>query len=393
MVDHTSETRRLHALDILRGFALFGMILVHFHQRLRIEKGGLENLIGWGVYVLLEQKAWGTFAFLFGVGFAILLRRLEARGAPVVPTYLRRLATLACFGIIAEVGFGFTILLAYAAWGVALLIVRRWSTRALLITAALAVAAAPLAAELTALLAWWSGTAPAPGPGPVAALRQAVELASQHGSYGALLAARWDLFLGMLPHGWRNLLPDSNLTLFIIGLLAVRHGVLDDPKRHTRLIAGWMTFGFLSWGLSWTLLRHLPPMPIPGTDWPLAYGMGLIQDQWLCFTYIGAMVLLLAYRPEWTARLRAFGQAGRMALTNYLIQAAALDALGSAWGFGLRLRPYVYVIAAPILFGAEAAFSGAWLARFRFGPLEWLWRTITYWRRQPLRREPGGPGD
>ena len=69
---------RLHALDILRGLALFGMILVHFHQKMRLEATGLEDLISWGVWVLVEQKSWGTFAFLFGVGFAVLLRRLEA---------------------------------------------------------------------------------------------------------------------------------------------------------------------------------------------------------------------------------------------------------------------------------------------------------------------------
>src|SRR5918995_3739684 len=104
---------RLHTLDILRGLALFGMILVHFHQKMRIEVTGLEDLIGWGVYVLVEQKAWGTFAFLFGVGFALLLRRLETRGASVVPIYLRRLAALAAFGVVAEVAFGFNVLFAY----------------------------------------------------------------------------------------------------------------------------------------------------------------------------------------------------------------------------------------------------------------------------------------
>src|SRR5438874_1160470 len=98
---------RLHALDILRGLALFGMIVVHFHQKMRLEATGLEDLIGWGVWVLVEQKSWGTFAFLFGVGFAVLLRRLEARHAPILPIYLRRLGTLAVFGLIAQVGFGF----------------------------------------------------------------------------------------------------------------------------------------------------------------------------------------------------------------------------------------------------------------------------------------------
>ena len=146
-----AAAERIHALDILRGFALFGMILVHFHQKMRIDATGLEDIIGWGVYVLVEQKAWGTFAFLFGVGFAVLLRRLEARGAPVAPIYLRRLGALALFGIVAEVGFGFQILFTYACWGLALLVIRRWPTRWLLTTAALAAAARPLVVALTAL--------------------------------------------------------------------------------------------------------------------------------------------------------------------------------------------------------------------------------------------------
>ncbi len=189
---------RLHTLDILRGLALFGMILVHFHQKMRIEVTGLEDLIGWGVWILVEQKAWGIFAFLFGVGFAVLLRRLEARNAPVVAIYLRRLAGLAVFGVIAQVGFGFSILLAYAAWGVVLLFIRRWSTPALLATAVVAAASRPVAAELTALYTWWThGTTWSP---PLSdPLRQAVESAAQNADYLTLLSARWALFLGGLP--------------------------------------------------------------------------------------------------------------------------------------------------------------------------------------------------
>jgi uncharacterized protein len=180
-----------------------------------------------------------------------------------------------------------------------------------------------------------------------------------------------------------------NLALFTLGLLAVRHRVLDQPRRHVRLIVGWMTFGALAWATSWLVLRRVPVLGIPGTREPLEHGLGLIQDQWLCFTYIGALVLLLAYRPVWTARLALFGRAGRMALTNYMVQAVVLDVLASAYGFGLKLRPYAYVAAAVVLFAAEAAASGVWLAHFRFGPLEWLWRTVPYARLQALRKQPG----
>jgi uncharacterized protein len=381
------DDTRLHALDILRGLALFGMILVHFHQRMRLDVPGLEEMIGWAVWVLVEQKAWGIFAFLFGVGFAILLRRLEARGQAVVPIYLRRLGALAGFGLVAQVGFGFSILLEYACWGVALLLLRCWPTRLLLVTAVLSAAAKPIYNEVTALHAWYSGVPPATSSAAAALARAAAEAARQ-GHYATLLHARWALFAGTLPHTLHDFLPDVNLALFILGLLAVRHGVLDDPRRHTRLLAGWMLGGFLAWAVAWLALYHVPELQIPGARDPIAYGFGIVQDQWLCLTYIGAVLLLLAYRPEWTRRLAPVGRAGRMALTNYMIQAAALDALGSGYGFGLRIRPLYYLPAALALFGLEAAVSSAWLARYRYGPLEWLWRSITYARIQPLARRP-----
>ena len=81
---------------------------------------------------------------LRGTGFAILLRNLEQRRARIVPIYLRRLAMLAVFGFIAEAFFGFHILLEYAMWGLPLLFIRRWSARALFVTAVLALATIPV---------------------------------------------------------------------------------------------------------------------------------------------------------------------------------------------------------------------------------------------------------
>ena len=379
---------RLHTLDILRGFALAGMILVHFHQRLEKPAAGVEDLIGWFVWIFVENKAWGTFAFLFGVGFAVLLRRVEARGTPVVPLYLRRLAGLALFGVIAQVGLGFHVLLGYACWGLVLLAVRHWSTRSLLVLAGVAACARPVAAEATTLYHWWSGT-PLPPAGPN--LFAAAEATTRLTSYGAVLAARWSLFLANTPQHWRDFLPTADLTLFLLGLLAIRHRVFDEPLRHVRLIVGWATFGVASWALWWIVLRNLPDVPAPLLDWPIRTGFGLVQDQWLTFGYVGALVLLIAHRPRWIERLRAVGVAGRMALTNYMLQAAVFDLLGSGYGLNMKVRPYVYIVAAPLMFAAQAAFSAAWLSRYKFGPLEWMWRCMTYARVQPLRRERATP--
>jgi uncharacterized protein len=115
-------------------------------------------------------------------------------------------------------------------------------------------------------------------------------------------------------------------------------------------------------------------------------GFGIVSDQWLAFTYIGALVLLLAYRPQWTQRLALFGTAGRMALTNYVLQCVLIFLLSSPFALGLHLRPFYYALGAVLLFSATVVLSRAWLLRFLYGPLEWMWRSATYLRIPPLRR-------
>ena len=384
LVGDDASQARVHSLDILRGLAMYGMVLVHFHQKMRIEVAGLEDLIGWAVWMLVEQKSWGTFAILFGAGFAILLRRLESRGQPVAAIYGRRMAALAGFGILVEVTTGFSILFSYACWGAVLFLIRRWSSGALLATAAVAAMAHPVVTTGVAVQAARAGVQ-LPPPARVL-LARAVEAAEQGFDYGALLAARWQQFVGMLPHSWRALVPDVNLSLFILGLLAIRHGVIEEPRRHLRTIVGWMVFGALSWSLWWFVLRGALGEPRGALDVLMAAVTGIFQEQWLCLTYIGAVLLLLTYRPEWTTRLRAFALTGRMALTQYVLQAVALDVMASGYGFALKLRPFVYAPASVVFFSGQAALSAAWLTRYRYGPLEWVWRTITYARVQPVRR-------
>lgn len=110
-----------------------------------------------------------------------------------------------------------------------------------------------------------------------------------------------------------------------------------------------------------------------------------MREQWLAFAYIGGIVHLLAYRPAWERRFAAFGLAGRMALTNYLLQIAVLDVLSSGYGLDLRVRPAMVPLVAALIFGAEVALSRLWLARYRLGPAEWLWRSFTYGKPQPMR--------
>jgi uncharacterized protein len=382
---------RVRSLDILRGFGLLGMILVHVHQHLELPATGLEDLISWIIWVGVEQKSWAIFAFLFGVGFAIQLRRMEAKGAPVTSLYLRRLFGLALFGIAAYAFFGFRILLDYAFWGVPLLFLRRWSTRALIVAALVSVSA-HLLVEIAAGTQEWltlgrQGADAAAGarnaaPDPI---RAALKLAEEQPSYSALLSARLRAMRADYL-SWSFLTQGTNLALFILGFLALRRGVFDHPKQHTRTIVSAMVLGLLSWAVWWLVLRNLTVDFVPQRiAAQFRNGFGIVSEQWLAFTYIGGLVLLLAYRSVWGQRLAAIGWSGRMALTNYLVQIAVLDLLSSGYGLDLQVRPALVPLIAALIFGAEVALSRFWLARNRLGPAEWLWRSLTYGRPQPLR--------
>ena len=123
---------RIAALDVLRALALFGMILVHFNDRAQ-GSGGLKATIDF----FISGKSAAIFAILFGASFAVFLRSADARGEPVTARFLRRMAGLFAFGFIAEGVFGYNVLIGYAVWGCALLVLRHWSTPALIALAIL----------------------------------------------------------------------------------------------------------------------------------------------------------------------------------------------------------------------------------------------------------------
>jgi uncharacterized protein len=387
---------RIHVLDVLRGIALLGMFLVHFHD-FSSGGGGIDSLYQKIVVLFFEERFWTMFGMLFGVGFAIQFRRADARGESFVPKYLRRLTGLAGFGLIAEAIIGFNVLLSYAIWGFALPIVRRWSTPVLV--GALLVSAA--SGDLYVIARATYGVAT---KGEQAyrderrdaiaqerAFVQANNQAREATDYSTVLAARMRRIPWFYSQ-WYTFLPVNTFTLFLLGVLGLRLGLFDRPHDHRRLIVALMVFGVASWVFeTWVPSR----VATPGAPLVremiltrLAGGFGVVRGMWLTFTYVGAVLLLVARNPAWLRRLAVFGWTGRMALTNYMIQIGVLDLMFSNYALGLSVRPLVGLVAALALFGVDAASSRWWLARYRYGPLEWLWRSITYARWQAWRVAP-----
>lgn len=375
----TGSVERIASLDLLRGIALLGMLVVHFHVH-TAETAGLNDLVRTLVWRLVETKSHGTFALLFGAGFAIQLRRARARGGPFAGLYVRRLFILALFGFAAHALFGYNVLLGYAIWGIPLLLMRNWSTRALLLTACLS---ALSMSSYRAAADWYVRTTAGPAAATAVlearraeavAVNEALHAAEAQESYRTLLAAR------LRQMAWFHaqpffFLPNATLTLFIAGFLMIRHRLFEVPHAHKRLLGLVAVAGVLSWAADNWLL--------PGAGISSA---GLLRDQWLTFAYVNGALLLLN-RPAVLRALHPVADAGRMALTNYLLQIVALDLLFSGYGLGLgSILPVTGLTAALACFAVQTALSSFWLARWRFGPAEWLWRSLTYKRLQPMRR-------
>ncbi len=414
-----AASERLRLLDILRGFAILGMIIVHFSGPDTVTEaqavgGPTGATIFQAMLWFVHEKAATTFTILFGVGFAIQLRRADARREDVRWRFLRRLLGVAAFGVVTAALAGAVTLIGYAYAGVWLLFVRRWSTRALGVA---------LLASTTLIGVWnvavgsyqWAtigverANAVYESPRPVPPANQAADerlRAARQGTNFARLAAAnvvssvyWGPYTdlrGDWQRGIRGALLDSlngPFPFFLIGLLALRLGVFERPADHRRLLVAAMLVGAALWAIDiWALHQTLWPwLPvIPGVQVarPIYNGFvfGSEDGVYLSLTYIGAITWLVGFSKASEHRLDViFGAAGRLALTNYILQFAVRSVLLDQYGFGVRLTPQLGAVAAVILFGTLAAFSRWWIARFRLGPAEWVLRSLTYARLQPLR--------
>jgi len=397
---------RIAVLDILRGIALIGMFMVHFNMYeatpAGVEPGRVAAFVEQFIGLFIEERFWGLFGMLFGIGFAVQLTRAEARGEPFVGRYLRRLAALAAFGFIAEGVFGYNVLVGYALWGVPLLIVRKWPVKALVVLLV-------LCASSRQLYMVGQVAAASRHPGGVAqyfatedaswetfkATRDSFHAAEQSPSWRTVVAARVK-FMPKFHRQW-SVFPNLSFVLFLMGLIAWKLGLFTHPEKHKRLIASLAVAGAAMWAMSnWLMPIGGPPSQWPPTHDPVlnttlaiarGSGFALVRSQWLAWTYIGIVLLLVAHNRAWLQRLSSFGVAGRMALTNYLMQVVLLDVLFTPHGFGLKVPALLVFPAAIALFAAQVAMSRWWLSRFRLGPLEWIWRSATYWKWQPLRIE------
>jgi uncharacterized protein len=406
---------RIHAMDVVRGFALLGILLMNIEAMvgplnrafigMDPALGGADRVADALVYIFVQGKFYTLFSLLFGMGFAVMMARAQAagsQGARSFPRlYLRRSFALLGIGLVHMLlVWSGDILTMYALLALVMLVAfanvsTRWlpwlAVGLYLVPSLLNVGLGALGsvAQLEPAVGQEFQKTMAAAAAEWDAQTQAQRVAYGAGDYLDATAQRLRDFgsmMGMLVFaGWQI------LGMFVLGMWFVRSGAVAHPERHARLFARlrWIA---LPVGLVLMLgsFRLLPTMDMGRLD--------IVSGSAAALSAIASLLMSLGYLA-WVIRglqspvagrsLSLLAPAGRMALTNYLMQSLVCTLVFYGYGLGhFEQLPRAWQLPfALALFAAQVALSHAWLARFRFGPAEWVWRTLTYGVRQPMRRE------
>jgi uncharacterized protein len=353
------------------------------------------------MHSVFETKSWRLFSLLFGFGFALQLARAMSQESGSLWFYFRRLSILFVFGMAHALFYDGDILMEYTALGLILVAFRNFRRRTLLVLACVLLAAFPVG-NLIHIPS---------GEDLAAQLEDSEPLAERrvdHPYLGSPMEVFRENAAVIPPRIWTNLHgPESSLaifSMFLLGLYVGRARILHEVTSHLPLIrkvfAWGIGFGAVSALAEWSLMQKFgyavfaentaPKKIVFLGDMLFAYGSTA-----LALGY-GAGIVLLAQRPGWQAVLRPLQNLGRMALTVYLLGTAMFTTLFYGYGFGqlFLLGPAATTAYAILFFVMQLIFCAWWLDRFRYGPAEWLWRSLTYLKFQPLRlrRPPAKEG-
>jgi uncharacterized protein len=382
----TAPAERIEAIDILRGLALFGVLLVNlvgsfrasFLQHFLLPDPGRathDRIADLAIRLALEGKALTIFAFLFGAGLAIQHERMAAAGHDADALLRRRLLVL--------LGFGLAHLL--LVWNGDIL--TEYALLGLLAVGLLQAPEARLARRMGELLAASVVlpllVMPFTFGDTEVLLARIAEATAVYSSAGWVENRAYSLKeIAWLAPLLATLLPQT-LAIFLAGIIAWRRGYLRAPEEHRDALRRFMAFGLLA-GAGLTILNQLDPEGLFAIV--QLFSLPLAQV-FLAMGYAAALLLALRSVRARQA-LRPIAALGRMAFTNYVVQSLVFGFIFFGYGLGLfgRLGTVQAAALGTALYALQVLYSRWWLARFRFGPLEWAWRSLTYGRAQPLRR-------
>ena len=399
---------RLETLDVLRGFALLGILAMniramaapfsaYMYPSALFDYTGASRAAYIFTSTVFDLKMMGLFSMLFGAGVLLYSAKPSESGRPPRGLWFRRMFWLLVIGLVhAYLIWDGDILVPYALCGILLLWwVRRFSAPALF---AGAVVMLTIGASMSIGFGFAWESMPESQRAQDAAMwmptrAQAQEqLAQLLGSYPEVVAHRAGFvamaqtFYFLFFFFWRV------GGMMLLGMALFKAGFLDGrrPVGSYAVVAAICTpLGLaLAWYGTVALERIGFAMP-----------QRTIADLW---NYVGsvlasvgyaAALIILVKRGAAAGLRRRLAAVGQMAFTNYLFQSVVTSVLFLGWGFGLagRFDYAQQLLIVIVIWTVQLALSPVWLRHYRFGPAEWLWRSLTYGQRQPMRHDAPGP--
>lgn len=364
-----APSERIDGIDILRGLALFGVLVINVVFEFRVSifaqflspawtDSAIDRALNSFLAAAVELKALALFSFLFGVGLAIQFERL-ARNPRRLILLVRRLIVLLAIGAVHMfLIWNGDILVEYAAAGLLVLpflFAPRWLVLMAAVAALLLFLTMPLLSVLSFLSdRYWIHA-------------HIAEANRVYGNGGFLDVLAFRIREVPAMSSLLVLIFPRTVALFLFGVLAWRTGILSQPAQYRRLLFALAAGGVIV-GAGLTVAG---PWELGGVVLALGYAAVVI----FCVSLPAGLRLL-----AWAAPV------GRMAFTNYLTQSLVLGWIFYGYGLGLfgRLSVVAALAIALVMYAAQAAFSAWWLRRYRYGPVEWLWRSLMYGKRQPM---------
>lgn len=393
-------SERILLIDVLRGVALFGILAANMrgffapldaYMDIGVLYHSRTDLLAQGfITTFIQGKFISIFSFLFGMGFAIQMSRSEARGARFMGFYPRRLMALAWFGLIHGILiWAGDILLTYSLAGALLLCFRSRQQKTLLWWAA-GLFAMPIVGSTIVMCFYFSRfRRPWMEPKPIdlQKLYRVIDIYA-HGTLRQILAQNWV--------EWKRELPTQGfaiyaVALFLLGIWVWRAGIvqrLEEYQLVLKRVCAWcIPVGLVVSAYVAVVKAVIPPATVSVWSW-IGQALWLPGSHVLGAGYVSGLALIFL-REDWRSCLRPFAAVGRTALTNYLAQSVLCTLFFYSYTTGLygRIGPAAGLVPTVVLFAAQVVVSNWWLKRYRFGPMEWLWRGMTYGKFPSMRDE------
>ncbi len=398
---------RIEIIDVLRGFTLFGIILVHFAEQYyagpppqkfaNFNNSFLgDEIVNGFIGIFISGKFFMIFSFLFGLSFFLQMNKSDS-GFAFFARFFWRLVILFVIGFIHHLHYRGDILTIYAMLGVGLLLFYKLPDKLLLILALCLTINIP-SVVVRGIDALGAQSSDQQNENPFSIDDAASEKyfnTVKSGSYLEILKANLNEFDFKYQFQIESGRIYITLGLFLLGLYAGRKQVFEKLDGQLPLFrrllkrCGWLILGLILFSIAFFGGAELAQIKLPQiVQWLVG---GLVYDVFnlaMATIYVAAVILLFK-KEKWQVRLMNFYAVGRMGLTTYLMQTLFGTFLFFSYGLGLLgdMGALASVAIGIAIFLFQIYFSKWWLARFRYGFFEWLWRSGTYLSIQKMKKE------